>query len=313
MTKIKSKQAYPAKVNIVESDYVVGTDSEVGTLQTKSFCLGDIRSFVLAGATPEIGGVLKISEIVYEGDDYDTPSEVLNSLEPNYSVLQYHFLVVTVNGYKWIFKLQNRIVGFEQDPVSDSDFIVFPTSIGPQGPQGIQGAQGVQGNTGPQGPQGNPGVAGKGIQSVVKTATVGLVDTYTITFTDSSTTTFNVTNGVNGTNGTNGTNAVNDNQKVITYPGDFTSGNYTFSNADNDFVLYIENGSNNVTLTIPLGLVAKFQAGIVHRGTGDISYVTSSTTLYNPVGYKSLGRGYSTYIIQKGSTNDYNLLGDTKI
>lgn len=36
---------------------------------------------------------------------------------------------------------------------------------------------------------------GVGIDSIEKTATQGLVDTYTITFTDGSTTTYNVTNG----------------------------------------------------------------------------------------------------------------------
>lgn len=42
------------------------------------------------------------------------------------------------------------------------------------------------------------------ISSIIKTWTVWLVDTYTITYTDSSTSTFNVTNGTNWTNGTDG-------------------------------------------------------------------------------------------------------------
>lgn len=44
------------------------------------------------------------------------------------------------------------------------------------------------------------------IKSIAKTSTSGLVDTYTITFTNNTTTTFTVTNGKAGTNGTNGTN-----------------------------------------------------------------------------------------------------------
>lgn len=43
------------------------------------------------------------------------------------------------------------------------------------------------------------GATGKGISSIAKTSTSGLVDTYTITFTDNTTTTFNVTNGSNAT------------------------------------------------------------------------------------------------------------------
>ena len=42
------------------------------------------------------------------------------------------------------------------------------------------------------------GPAGKGIQSITKTATSGLVDTYTITYTDGTTQTFTVTNGSSG-------------------------------------------------------------------------------------------------------------------
>jgi len=42
------------------------------------------------------------------------------------------------------------------------------------------------------------GPAGKGIQSITKTGTVGLVDTYTITYSDGTTSTFTVTNGSSG-------------------------------------------------------------------------------------------------------------------
>lgn len=43
------------------------------------------------------------------------------------------------------------------------------------------------------------GVRGNGIASITKTGTQGLVDTYTITFTNGNTSTFTVTNGQNGT------------------------------------------------------------------------------------------------------------------
>ena len=109
---------------------------------------------------------------------------------------------------------------------------------GPQGVQGVQGIQGIQGDTGPQGIQGETGLqgidgksaytvavengfvgtetqwlvslvgdtgatgaTGNGIDSVVKTGTVGLIDTYTVTMTSGDTATFTVTNGLDGTNG----------------------------------------------------------------------------------------------------------------
>ena len=48
------------------------------------------------------------------------------------------------------------------------------------------------------------GEAGVGVESIVKTSSEGLVDTYTITFTDGNTTTFAVTNGANGDEGAQG-------------------------------------------------------------------------------------------------------------
>lgn len=330
MTKIKNKEAYPPKVVIIESDSVPGNDSENND-STVTFPFEAIRAFALAGLSPDMGGTLKITEITYYGA-LGTPSEVLNNLNPSYSVLRYHLVVVSVNGYKWILKLQNITVGISETPVTEPDFIEIPTSVGPAG-NGISSI--IKTNTvglvdtytitytnattstfdvtnGAQGNQGDQGVAGKGISTIVKTNTVGLVDTYTITFTDSSTTNFDVTNGANGTNGTNGTDAINDNQKVITYPEDFTDGNYTLINADKEYTFFVENGSNNVTITVPSGLTTKFQAGFIHKGTGNIIFLASGTTINNPIGLKSKGTGYPTFLIQQGSSNVYSLLGNTK-
>ena len=63
----------------------------------------------------------------------------------------------------------------------------------------FKGEQGVQGDPGADGED------GRGITSIIKTATSGLVDTYTITYTDGTTSTFTVTNGRDGSGG--GTNA----------------------------------------------------------------------------------------------------------
>lgn len=63
---------------------------------------------------------------------------------------------------------------------------------------GAVNIEGPQGLVGPQGP------VGGAVDTVVKTNTVGLVDTYTITYADATTSTFEVTNGINGTDGTNG-------------------------------------------------------------------------------------------------------------
>ncbi len=72
---------------------------------------------------------------------------------------------------------------------------------GEQGIQGEQGVQGVQGQQGIEGAQGAKGDTGKGISSIARTSgsgTAGTTDTYTITFTDSTTATFTVYNGADG-------------------------------------------------------------------------------------------------------------------
>lgn len=67
---------------------------------------------------------------------------------------------------------------------------------GAQGPQGEQGIQGIQGIQGPQGPQGEKGNPGNGIESIVKTANVGINDLYVITFTNGTQKEIVVNNGV---------------------------------------------------------------------------------------------------------------------
>lgn len=52
--------------------------------------------------------------------------------------------------------------------------------------------------------KGDKGDTGKGITSIVKTGTLGLIDTYTITYSDSTTSTFDITNGAKGDKGDKG-------------------------------------------------------------------------------------------------------------
>lgn len=60
----------------------------------------------------------------------------------------------------------------------------------------LKGEQGIQGETG------QTGATGNGIASISKTSTSGLVDTYTVTYTNGNSDTLTVTNGADGTNAT---------------------------------------------------------------------------------------------------------------
>lgn len=110
-----------------------------------------------------------------------------------------------------------RIVGIKGD-------------TGPTGPSGAQGEKGDDGENGKDGKsptitisddgywvingvksnvkatgeEGQKGQDGVSIQNIEKTSTSGSVDTYTITYSDGSTSTFKVTNGVDGNQGIQG-------------------------------------------------------------------------------------------------------------
>lgn len=66
----------------------------------------------------------------------------------------------------------------------------------------------IKGVKGDKGDTGNTGATGNGISSITKTSTSGKVDTYTITYTDNTTSTFTVTNGNDGASGQAGADGI---------------------------------------------------------------------------------------------------------
>lgn len=102
-------------------------------------------------------------------------------------------------------------------------------------------------------------------------------------------------------------------QKVITYPADFTGTNYTLTNGDNNYEIIIDNSATAVTITVPSGLISKLGVGFTQKGSGDVTYVTSGTTINNPIGLKIKGQYYQTFLSQELSTNNYFLGGNTKV
>ena len=84
------------------------------------------------------------------------------------------------------------------------------------------------------------GADGRGITSIAKTGTNGLVDTYTITYTDATTSTFTVTNGKDGVDGTNGT----DGRGIVSITKTSTSGL-----VDTYTILYTDETTSTFTVT----------------------------------------------------------------
>ena len=96
-------------------------------------------------------------------------------------------------------------------------------------------------------------------------------------------------------------------QKVIT-----TS--TTISNSDNDYIIFINNGATPITITIDSSItLPNFGVGFIQEGTGDVTFVGTGVSLTNPVGLKSKGQGYQTFIERKLATSTYYLLGNTKV
>jgi hypothetical protein len=85
-----------------------------------------------------------------------------------------------------------------------ADLVPLSAITGPQGeqgPKGDSGAKGEKGDTGDKGDKGDKGDAGRGIVSIARTSGTGApgtTDTYTITYSDSTTSTFQVYNGADG-------------------------------------------------------------------------------------------------------------------
>lgn len=91
---------------------------------------------------------------------------------------------------------------------------------------------------------GTPGPAGVGIQKIEKTDTQGLVDTYTITYTDGSTTTFTVTNGADGQDGQDGV----DGASGIFPQTDHGTADTTFTLPANEYHIWGEISALTLTL-----------------------------------------------------------------
>ena len=125
---------------------------------------------------------------------------------------------------------------------------------GPAGEKGDKGDTGAQGETGPKGDKGDKGEDGENgtgvtVTSVTKTGTAGLVDTYTVLFSDGTQTNFTVTNGAKGEKGdtvsVTGCKVVSTSGNVTTYRISFENGDYANFNVTNG-----SNGENGQSVSV---------------------------------------------------------------
>ena len=326
MTKISNKIAYNVKSIVNPNDYVIGTDSETSNKQTKNYMIGDIASYAIAGLSPEVGGTIKITEIVPVTEETD-PVVVANAISPDYQVMPYELFFINLNGVIHLLKLVNRSIGSGSTALPPNSFVSWPVSVGEDGADGEDGQDGVGiesielTNTSglvktytitftdsttfdfdvTDGADGDDGQDGVGIESIELTNTSGLVKTYTITFTDSTTFDFDVTDGADGESGS----SVNLQRIQAT--------SFSLANTDDKHTIFLNNGSSNITITVPSTLSANFICAFVQQGTGNVEFQAGSgATINASPGSLIQGQHYSCIIEKVENTTVYQLSGQLK-
>ena len=152
------------------------------------------------------------------------------------------------------------------------------------------------------------GRTGNGITSITKTGTAGLVDTYTIAFTNGTTSTFTVTNGAAGAAG-NGITSITKTGTaglVDTYTITYTNGStstFTVSNGATGATGAPGNGIVSITKTGTAGLVDTYTITYTNGSTSTFT-VTNGSNGTNGVGVPA--GGTTGQVLKKKSNTDYD-------
>ncbi len=133
------------------------------------------------------------------------------------------------------------------------------------------------------------------------TTVTGTYPNFTISSTDNSTT-YSAGTGLS-LSGT--TFSVQNLQKTI------PAANYTLLPTDTEYTIFIENGATPITITVPTGLPANFNAGFIQEGTGVVTFSGTGTTINTVNGLKIKGQNYQVFLEKKLATSTFYLLGNT--
>ena len=170
-------------------------------------------------------------------------------------------------------------------PVDGADYMLITErgGIGATGETGPQGEQGIQGVQGEKGETGNPGSSIAGIERTVGTGAPGTRDTYTITLTDGSTSSFEVYNGADGIGA-----------------GDMTAAIYDPQGKAQDIFKYVDDHTQPDAVTVPGGGEIEMEESL---GEGPHTFEFTpeedgSAVQASQVGYESTESGLEAETVQ---------------
>ena len=91
-------------------------------------------------------------------------------------------------------------------------------------------------------------------------------------------------------------------QKII-------STDYILSDVDDKHTIFIDNGSDKVFITIPLGLKPNFFCVFLQQGTGEVMFTNDvGVTVFTPIGYYIKGQYYWAHLEKVEGQEVYHLL-----
>jgi len=133
-------ETYGNDNKITGFDKVIGTDVDSNRM-TKNYLMKDIREYIFDGASPDVGGKLKITNVAQDTPipGTETPEVLLNNLDPILEVSKYEVLVVSLTfndsnnegvltNNVYLFNKTDIVVGFQQYESTSADFILLSSS-----------------------------------------------------------------------------------------------------------------------------------------------------------------------------------------
>ena len=89
---------------------------------------------------------------------------------------------------------------------------------------------------------------------------------------------------------------------------------YTLSDVDDKHTIFIDNGSDKVFITIPLGLKPNFFCVFLQQGTGEVMFTNDvGVTVFTPIGYYIKGQYYWAHLEKVQSQEVYHLLATAQL